>query len=115
MNNRQDRINEEAKKEISAIMRELKDPRINAGLSSVVKVDVTKDLRWCKVYVSVMGDEAAQKDTIEGLKSASGFIRKEIANRLGLRYTPEMIFELDKSIEHGARINEILKGINSEQ
>ena len=111
MNNRQDRINEEAKKEISSIMRELKDPRVSNALCSVVKVDVTKDLRWCKVYVSIMGDEAAQKAAFEGLKSASGFIRKEIAARLGLRYTPEMIFEPDKSIEHGARINQLLHEI----
>ena len=112
MANRIDRINEEAKKEISAIIRELKDPRVTKGLCSIVSVDITKDLRWCKAYVSVFGDENTRSDAIEGLKKAAGFVRKELAHRLGLRYTPEIVFTLDSSIEHGAHINKLLHDIN---
>jgi len=111
--NRLNRINEEARKELSSIIRELKDPRVNT-LCSVVAVDITKDLRWCKVFISVLGDEKQQNDTIEGLKSAAGFVRRELSHRLVLRYTPEMVFELDHSIEHGAHINQILHDIISE-
>lgn len=112
MANRIDRINEEVRKEISAIMREFKDPRVTKGLCSVVAVDITKDLRWCKTYVSVLGDENSRKEALEGLKKASGFVRKELAHRLGLRYTPEIVFTLDNSIEHGAHINQLLKDID---
>ncbi len=105
--NRINRINEEVKKEVSAIIRELKDPRI-AEMTSVVGVNVTKDMKWCKIYVSVLGDESEQKDTINGLKNAAGFVRKEIGGRVGLRYTPEVIFSLDHSIAHGAHINELI-------
>ena len=115
MSSRLGRINEEAKKEISAIIRELKDPRVSKGLLSVVAVDVTKDLKRCKVYVSVLGDDEVQKEAIKGLKNASGFVRRELAARLDLRNTPEMIFELDHSIENGAHINDLLKGINKGQ
>jgi len=105
------RINEEAKKEISSIIRELKDPRVNHTLLSVVAVDITKDLRWCKVFISVLGDEKLQNDAIDGLKSAAGFVRKELGHRLPMRYTPEIIFELDHSIEYGAHINKLLHDI----
>ena len=108
--NRIGRINEEIKKEISQIIRELKDPRISL-VTSVVAVDVTKDMRWCKVFISVMGDEKQQNDTIEGLKSAASFVRRELGARVDLRYTPEVIFTLDHSIEHGAHINKILREI----
>ena len=113
MANRIDRINEEARKEISAIVRELKDPRVTKGLCSIVSVDITKDLRWCKAYVSVLGDETVRKEAIEGLKKAAGFVRKELAHRLGLRYTPEIIITLDNSIEHGAHINKLLHDLNN--
>ncbi|MDR0405585.1 MAG: 30S ribosome-binding factor RbfA [Clostridiales bacterium] len=111
--NRINRINEEIKKEISAVIRELKDPRI-AEMTSVIAVDVTKDMRWCKVFVSVLGDDARQDGTLKGLKSAAGFVRKEIGHRLGLRYTPEVLFHLDHSIAHGAHINEVLHKIGGE-
>ena len=114
MANRIDRINEEARKEISEIIRELKDPRVTKGLCSVVAVDITKDLRWCKAFVSVFGDEQTRKEAIEGLKRAAGFVRKELAHRLGLRYTPEIIFTLDNSIEHGAHINKLLHDLNNQ-
>jgi len=103
-----DRISEEIKREISFIIQnELKDPRLGKMIS-VTAVDVTRDLRYAKVYVSVLGDENDKKDAASGLKSASGFIRREIGRRIQLRYTPEIIFELDDSIERGVYINKLI-------
>lgn len=105
---RTDRISEEMKKEISAIIQyELKDPRL-PQMISVTGVDVTKDLRYAKVYVSVLGSENEKQDAIAGLKSAAGFIRREIGRRIQLRYTPEILFELDNSIERGVYINKLI-------
>ena len=110
VNNRIDRIDEEYKKELSNIIdRELKDPNIT-GLISVTKVKVTTDLKYAKVYVSIMGSKNL-KDTMKGLKNASGYIRTELAKRINLRNTPEIIFEIDDSIEYGAKIDNILKEI----
>lgn len=103
-----DKINEEVRRELAGIIRNLKDSRIPL-MTSVVAVHVTNDLRYAKAYISVMGDEETQKRAMEGLKSASGFVRREIGKKIDLRYTPEFIFELDHSIEHGARIDELLK------
>ena len=103
-----DKINGEVMRELANIIRNLKDSRIPL-MTSVVKVSVTSDLRYAKAYISVMGDEETKKKAMEGLKSASGYIRREIGKRIDLRYTPEFIFELDNSIEHGARIEELLK------
>lgn len=103
-----DKINEEMRRELANVVRELKDTRIPM-MTSVVAVHVTNDLRYAKAYVSVMGDEQTQKKAIEGLKSAAGFVRREMGKRVDLRYTPEFLFELDHSIEHGAYINELLK------
>lgn len=108
--NRIDRISEEVKKELSAILRELKDPRITTVVS-VVNVSVTKDLKFAKAYISVFGDEKAQKGVLDALKSASGFIRREIGHRINLRNTPEFTFVLDDSIEYGAHINQVLKNL----
>ncbi len=108
--NRTDRISEEVKRELSAVIRELKDPRLPVMLT-VVAVKVTKDLKVAKAYISIMGDEKAKKDGIAALKSASGFIRREIGIRLNLRNTPEFTFVADDSIEYGAHINEILRGL----
>lgn len=105
---RTDRISEEIKKELANIIRELKDPRI-PQLVSVTKVEVTKDLSYAKAYISVLGDEKVQKDTIAGLKSASGFIKKEIAHRVKLRAIPEFSFIADDSIAYGSHISEVLK------
>ncbi len=102
-----DKINEEVKRELSGVIRELKDSRIPI-MTSVVAVNVTNDLRYAKVYVSVMGDEEVQKNALAGLKSAAGFIRREMGRRVQLRCTPEFLFELDRSIEHGAHINKLL-------
>ena len=106
-----DKINEEVRRELANIIRELKDTRIPM-MTSDVAVNVTNDLRYAKAYISVMGDEETQKKAMEGLKSAAGFVRREIGKRIDLRYTPELIFELDHSIEHGAHIEELLKKYN---
>ena len=105
------KINEELRRELSAIVRDLKDSRIPM-MTSAVAVRVTNDLSYAKVYVSVMGDEEVQKKALAGLKSAAGFVRREVGHRLTLRHTPEILFELDHSIEHGAHINQVLNDIN---
>ena len=106
-----DKINEEVKRELANIIRELKDTRIPL-MTSVVTVNVTNDLRYAKAYISVMGDEKTKKKAMQGLKSAAGFIRRELGKRIDLRYTPEFVFELDDSIEHGANIERLLNNIN---
>lgn len=104
------RIDEEYRKEISNIISyKLKNPNVT-GLISVTKVKVTNDLKYAKVYVSMINSKS-QKDTLAGLKKSSGFIRSELARRVNLRNTPELIFELDDSIEYGTRIDSILKEI----
>ena len=112
---RASRLNEEIRKIISTIIQnELKDPRIPM-ITSITHVDVTKDLRYAKVYVSVFGDEEQKAKCIEGLKSAAGFIRKEIGSKIKIRYVPEPVFELDNSIEHGLQISQILEEIKKEE
>ena len=106
-----DKINEEVKRELANIIRELKDTRIPL-MTSVVTVNVTNDLRYAKAYISVMGDEETKNKAMLGLKSAAGFIRRELGKRIDLRYTPEFVFELDDSIEHGANIERLLNNIN---
>lgn len=111
---RTDRISEEIKKELSSIIRELKDPRIPM-MTSVVSVHVTNDLRYAKAYISVMGTGEEKKAAIKGLMSAAGFIRREIGNRIKLRCVPEFTFTEDSSIEYGAHINELLNQLNNEK
>lgn len=101
------KINEEVRRELAGIIRELKDTRIPL-MTSVVAASVTNDLSYAKVYVSVMGDEQTQKQALEGLRSAAGYVRRELGRRVDLRHTPEIIFALDHSIEHGAHINKII-------
>lgn len=102
------RINGEVLKELSNIIRsEIKDPRINP-MTSVVSVEVAPDLKTCKAYISVLGDEQSQKDTITGLKSAEGYIRRELARTVNLRNTPEIKFILDQSIEHGINMSKLI-------
>ena len=108
--NRLNRIDEEYKKELSHIIdQELKDPNIT-GMISVTKVKVTNDLKYAKISVSILNAKD-MKATLAGLKRSSGFIRTELAKRINLRNTPELIFELDESLEYGARIDSILKEI----
>ncbi len=108
---RADRINEEVKKELTSVLSEMKDPRICA-MVSVISVEVTNDLRYAKAYISILGDPEQVKSTFKAIKSAAGFIRREIAHRMKLRQTPEFIFTLDDSISHGAHIAELLKQVS---
>ena len=102
------RINGEVLKELSNIIRsEIKDPRINP-MTSVVAVEVAPDLKTCKAYISVLGDEKSQKDTITGLKSAEGYIRRQLARTVNLRYTLEIRFILDQSIEYGINMSKLI-------
>ena len=102
------RINGEVLKELSNIIRsEIKDPRINP-MTSVLSVEVAPDLKTCKAYISVLGDEKSQQDTIAGLKSAEGYIRRELARTVNLRNTPEIKFILDQSIEYGINMSKLI-------
>jgi len=107
--NRIGRINDEIQRELAAQFRNLKDPRVSqGGMVSITRVDTTADLRYAKVYVSVL-DKSQEKDVLKGLKSASGFLRRELGHALQLRYTPELQFLGDDSIQHGAHILELLR------
>ena len=107
---RTDRVSEEIKRELSAIIRDLKDPRL-PQMVSVVSVRVTKDLKFAKANISVMGDEKTKKVAFAALKSAAGYIKKEVSKRLNLRQTPDFTFVEDDSIEYGAHIEELLKNL----
>ena len=109
------RINDEIMKEVAEIIRSgLKDPRIGS-MTSVLKVDTTNDLAYCKVYVSVYGDEEQKKEVMLGLGNAAGFIRREIAHRINLRNTPTFKFLLDDSMEYSDRINRLIREVNSSE
>ena len=111
-NNRIGRINEDIQRELSALIRTLKDPRVSqVGMVSVIRVDTTGDLRYAKVFISVL-DKEQEKEVMKDLKSASGFLRRELARALQLRYTPELKFVADDSIQQGAHILEILRDPN---
>ena len=108
------RINLEVQRELSQIIRsEIKDPRIHP-LTSVVAVEVTPDLKYCKAYISVLGDEEAGKATIEGLRSAASFVRRELAHRVNLRNTPEIKFILDQSIEYGVNMSKLIDEVTKD-
>ena len=108
-NYRRGRINDEMQKELSYILREVKDPRVKDAFISITAVEATGDLKFAKVYYSaMMGDK---KEVAKGLKSSAGYIRRELARRLNLRMTPELSFYEDHSIEHGAHISKLLNGI----
>lgn len=113
------RVNVEVQRELSSIIRGgIKDPRV-APWTSVVAAEVAPDLKTCKVYISVLGDEKAQQETIKGLTSAEGYIRRELARTLNLRNTPEIRFILDQSIEYGVnmskKIEEVTGGMEAEE
>ena len=108
------RINMEVQRELSQIIRsEIKDPRIHP-LTSVVAVEVTPDLKYCKAYISVLGDEEAGKATIEGLRSAASFVRRLLAHRVNLRNTPEIKFILDQSIEYGVNMSKLIDEVTKD-
>ena len=108
------RINGEVQKVLSEIIRgEIKDPRISP-LTSVVSVSVAPDLKTCKAYISVLGGEKAQQDTLKGLKSAEGYIRRELARTLNMRNTPEIRFVLDQSIEYGVNMSKKIADVTKD-
>ena len=107
--NRINRINEEIQKELSQLLRKVKDPRVQDTMISITRVETTPDLRYAKVYVSFLQEERA-RDAMAGLKSAGGFLRRELGHNLQLRYAPEIVWSLDDSITYGAHM---LKLINS--
>lgn len=106
------RINAEVQKELCSIIRELKDPRIGL-MTSVTAVEVAPDLKTCKAYISVLGSEEAKTDTIKGLKSAEGFVRRQLAKNLNLRNTPELKFILDQSIEYGVNMSKKIADVTA--
>ncbi len=109
------RINEEVLREMSSIIHgDIKDPRINP-LTSVVAVEVAPDLKTCKAYISVLGDEESQQATLAGLKSAEGYIRSKLAKNINLRNTPEIRFVLDQSIEYGVNMSKLIDDVNRQQ
>lgn len=109
------RINIEVQKELSEIIRlEIKDPRIHP-MTTVVSVEVTPDLKYCKAFISVLGDEEEAAATIKGLKSGEGYIRRELARRVNLRNTPEIKFILDQSIEHGAAMSRLIDEVTKDR
>jgi len=109
--NRIGRINEEIQRELSDQFRRLKDPRVSGtGMVSITRVDTTGDLRYSRVYVSVL-DKSQEKEVLKGLRSASGFLRRELGSALQLRYTPELQFIADDSIAYGAHILEVLRDV----
>ena len=106
-----DRINEDIKRELSAIFRNLKDPRISSMIT-VLRVDVTNDLSYATVHVSTVEGEDKTAESVKGLKSAKGYIRRELGSALKLRHVPELRFVADNSIAYSAEINKILKGLH---
>ena len=109
--NRIGRINEEIQRELSDMLRTVKDPRLKDTMISVTAVETTTDLRYAKVYISCL-DKSRSKDVMRGLRSASGYLRRELGQRLRLRYTPELQFAEDNSIDKGAHILQILEGLD---
>lgn len=110
-----ERISEEVKRELSQMIRdEIKDPRVK-GLISITHVDVTNDLRYAKVFVSILAEGGEQQSAFKALENASGYLRTELCRRLNLRYTPELILKLDESIAYGSKINEIIAGFQQDK
>ena len=108
--NRIGRINDEIRRELSDILRTVKDPRVSQSMLTITHVDTTSDLRYARIYLTAL-DRTGEKDLMRGLKSASGYLRRELGSRLNLRYTPELQFFADDSIAHGAHILDILSHV----
>lgn len=113
-NNRIIRINEEIQKELSALLRTVKDPRVQDTMISITRVETTPDLRYTKVYVSFL-EEDRVKNAMAGLKSAGGYLRRELGRALSLRYTPELVFQADDSIDKGTHILKLLNDIERKE
>lgn len=112
--NRIDRISEMVGRALAEAIRQVKDPRVRGALVSVTHCEVTGDLRYAKCYISVLGAEEQQKEVMRGLKSASGWLRREVGQAVQLRYAPELVFTLDNSIVRGAHINEVVNRLERE-
>ena len=110
-NNRIARTNDDIQRVLSELLRSVKDPRVQQGMLSVTRVETTGDLRYAKVWISVYGLKD-EKEFRRGLKSASGWLRRELAKSLSLRYTPELVFEIDHSIEYGAHISQVIQSLD---
>lgn len=109
------RINMEVQRELSEIIRsEIKDPRVTGAMVTVVSVEVTPDLKYCKAFISVLGDQEKAGDALVGLKSAVGYIRRELAHRINLRNTPELTFILDQSIEYGVNMSRLIDEVTKD-
>ncbi|MCI1931509.1 MAG: 30S ribosome-binding factor RbfA [Clostridia bacterium] len=114
INTRMIRVNDEITKEIADIIRtEVKDPRIKS-MTSVLRVETTSDLKYCKVYISVLGNDEEKESVMSGIKNAGGFIRHLLAERINLRNTPELIFKLDDSVEYAIKMEKLIKEISHE-
>ena len=109
--NRINRINEEIQKELSALLRTVKDPRVQDTMISITRVETTPDLRYTKVYVSFLQEDKAQ-GAMAGLKSAAGYLRRQLGNNLKLRYAPEIVWSLDDSITYGAKMLNLINSLN---
>ena len=108
--NRIGRINEEVQKELASLIRNLKDPRVADTMISITRVETTPDLRYTKVYVSVLQSEKAN-EALKGLKSAGGYLRRQLGTNLQLRYAPEIVWALDDSITYGAKMLDIINNL----
>ncbi len=115
MSARIDRISEEVMKALAEALREVKDPRIQGKMVSIVRCGVTNDLRYAKCHISVLGSENDEKEVMKGLKSASGWLRREVGRKVQLRYAPELVFEPDHSITHGAHISAMLRELSEKE
>ncbi len=114
MTRRTERIDSIIKKEISDLLREqINDPRLTS-LISITKVETSPDLKHSRVFISTLGDQVNKNEILQGFTAASGFLRRQLAKRLELRYTPELSFHLDDSIEHGAKILKLIEQVSSE-
>lgn len=109
------RVNEEVYRELANLLRsgDIKDPRVNPLMTSVVAVEVAPDLKTMKAYISVLGDAEAIKDTQKGLRSAEGYIRSQLAKRINLRNTPQITFVMDQSIEYGVNMTKLIEDVNA--
>ena len=112
--NRIGRINEEIQKELSSLIRNLKDPRVQDTMISITHVETTPDLRFAKVYVSFLQEDKAE-GALKGLKSAGGYLRRELSHALNLRYTPELVWALDDSITYGAKMLALINSLEVEK
>lgn len=112
--NRIDRISEEVMRALAEAIRAVKDPRVQNGLVSITHCEVTGDLRYAKVYISVLGSPEQAKEVMRGLKSASGWLRREVGHKVQLRYAPELVFHLDESIQTGAHISAVIHELERE-